>query len=74
MVTPYFLLAFFNVFLSSHKYYLLCSTTFWKNPSSKDNKVQDDSIMPSEMAFKEWYETPNNSFGAKKRNVLFEEK
>lgn len=30
---------------------------------------QDDSIIPSEMAFKEWYETPNNSFGPGKRNV-----
>lgn len=56
MVTPYILLAFFNLFLYTHQKYLLCPTTLWKNSLRKDNKGQDDSFIPSEMAFKEWYE------------------
>lgn len=73
MITPY-IQFLFNLFLSPHKYYFLCSTPFWKNYLRQGNKGQDDRIIPSEMAFREWYETPNNSFGAGKRNVLFEEK
>lgn len=68
------LASFFQFIFVTPQVYLLCPTTVCKNSLRKDNKGQDDSFIASEMAFKEWYETPNNSVGAAKRNVLFAEK